>query len=109
MLVFNGTCRVLVFSGPRTVNPDVMVCAHDVTLGSPFLLKGNTLQEKIPIEEKSSEKTFEVIVITTVTNLIYNSSSQRQSVIIINIIIIIVTTIIIILVKGRASLSQRQM
>ena len=61
---------VLVFSGPRTVNPDVMVCAHDVTLGSPFLLKRNTLQEKIPIEQKSSEKTFEVIVITVVTNLI---------------------------------------
>ena len=101
---------VLVFSGPRTVNPDVMVCAHDVTLGSPFILKGNTLQEKIPIEQKSSEKTFEVIVITTVTNLIYNSSSQRQSVtIIIVIIIIIVTNITIILVKGRASLSQRQM
>ena len=49
---------MLVFSGPRTVNPDVMVCAHDVTLGSPFLLKGNTLQEKIPIEENSSEKDF---------------------------------------------------
>ena len=61
---------VLVFSGPRTVNPDVMVCAHDVTLGSPFLLKGNTLQEQIPIEERPSEKTFEVIVITVVTNLI---------------------------------------
>ena len=70
---------MLVFSGPRTVNPDVMVCAHDVTLGSPFILKGNTLQDKIPIEQKSSEKTFEVIVITIVANLITVLVKDRAS------------------------------
>ena len=40
-ILFSGQhiSSVLVFSGTRSVNPDVMVCAHDVTLGHPLILR----------------------------------------------------------------------
>ena len=43
---------MLVFSGTRTVSPDVMVCAHDVTLDHPLIQQGITYTwpHKIQIE-----------------------------------------------------------
>ena len=64
----------LVFSGTRTVNPDVMVCAHDVTLGHPLILREYHWEKRYRLKTVKTDDD-EILIILVKAK---GSQSQRQ-------------------------------